>query len=379
MTAPRVVESWPARQNRAKNPYQALLTEGLERQGWVVREFNLKRSPFRRADVWHWHWPDAQFSRKGPVRARVRSLMLRLLLVLARARGTRVVWTVHNFANHEGRNAQVEARFFAYLQKVVSGVHFMSEASRAEAYERLPHLAERPFVILPHGHYRAVVSPAPRAAARERLDLPGTGVLFAFVGQIRRYKGVGQLLDAFTAVQSPTARLLVAGAVKDDSAPFLEESARSDDRIELVLRYLEDAEISTMVSAADVVVLPYEKVTNSGSALLALSLDRPVLVPRTETFVELQAMVGPRWVVIYDAPLTAAVLEETAAWAREQPEEHADLSALDWTRLGRSMTRWYAQLVDGRSLATPVTPADGVTAVDAVGHPRPARQAGHGS
>ncbi|PFG33183.1 glycosyltransferase [Sanguibacter antarcticus] len=349
MTGPRVVESWPARQNRAKNPFQALLTEGLERQGWVVREFNLKRSPFRRADVWHWHWPDAQFSRKGTVRARVRSLMLRTLLLLARARGTRVVWTVHNFANHEGNNAEVEARFFAHLQKVVSGVHFMSEASRTEAYERLPYLAQRPYVVLPHGHYRDVVTPSPRAAARERLDLRGAGVLFAFVGQIRRYKGVGQLLDAFAGVQSRSAHLLVAGSVKDDSAPYLQESADTDDRVQLVLRYLEDEEMSTMVSAADVVVLPYEKVTNSGSALLALSLDRPVLVPRTETFVELQAMVGSRWVVIYDAPLTPEVLEETAAWAREQPEEHADLSALDWSTLGRSMTRWYAQLVDGRS------------------------------
>ena len=27
-----------------------------------------------------------------------------------------------------------------------------------------------------------------------------------------------------------------------------------------------------------------------------------------------------------------------------------DLSALDWTRLGRSMTRWYAQLVDRRPI-----------------------------
>ena len=349
MTAPRVVESWPARQNRAKNPYQALLTEGLERQGWVVREFDLKRSPFRRADVWHWHWPDAQFSRQGPVRARVRSLMLRLLLVLARARGTRVVWTVHNFANHEGRNTRVEARFFAYLQKAVSGVHFMSEASRAEAYERLPHLADRPYVVLPHGHYRDVVTPSPRTLARKRLDLPEAGELFGFVGQIRRYKGVGQLLSAFSGVESPTAHLLVAGAVKDDSTDFLRESAASDERVRLVLRYLEDEEISAMVSATDVVVLPYEKVTNSGSALLALSLDRPVLVPRTETFLELQAMVGERWVVIYDAPLTPAILEETAAWAREQPEESADLSALDWSRLGRSMTRWYAQLVDRRS------------------------------
>ena len=44
--------------------------------------------------------------------------------------------------------------------------------------------------------------------------------------------------------------------------------------------YVPHDDVPLYFAAADVVVLPFRKVTTSGSALLALSLGRPVVAPR---------------------------------------------------------------------------------------------------
>jgi hypothetical protein len=63
------------------------------------------------------------------------------------------------------------------------------------------------------------------------------------------------------------------------------------------------------------VVLPYREVTNSGSALLALSARRPILGPNMGSLPELQQLVGADWVRLYDGQISRAHLEEALVWA----------------------------------------------------------------
>jgi glycosyltransferase involved in cell wall biosynthesis len=50
-------------------------------------------------------------------------------------------------------------------------------------------------------------------------------------------------------------------------------------RITLRLERIPDDEVAALLAAADVVVLPYRRVTTSGTAMLALSHGRPLVVP----------------------------------------------------------------------------------------------------
>ena len=98
------------------------------------------------------------------------------------------------------------------------------------------------------------------------------------------------------------------------------------------LEYVDDETLAAEISAAQVVVLPYRHLHNSGVALLALSLDRPVLVPAGDTATELAAEVGSPWVptfsgVVGAADLAAALAHTTAADLPGRP----DLSARDWS------------------------------------------------
>jgi hypothetical protein len=92
-------------------------------------------------------------------------------------------------------------------------------------------------------------------------------------------------------------------------------------------------------------VLPYRDILNSGSALLALSLNRPVLVPRRGALAELQQQVGEAWVRCYDGDLTAETLVDAIAWARETPREpEAPLHAFAWPSIARAHQLAYRSL-----------------------------------
>ena len=59
------------------------------------------------------------------------------------------------------------------------------------------------------------------------------------------------------------------------------------DRVELRLERIPDEEVAPLFAACDAVVLPFREVTTSGSALLAMSHGRAVLLPDLPAFREL--------------------------------------------------------------------------------------------
>jgi D-inositol-3-phosphate glycosyltransferase len=74
---------------------------------------------------------------------------------------------------------------------------------------------------------------------------------------------------------------VIAGKVwKDDFSQYqrLIEEGGGAERILLNIRYIPDVEIPTFYGAADVVVLPYRKIYQSGVLLMAMSLGAPVVV-----------------------------------------------------------------------------------------------------
>jgi beta-1,4-mannosyltransferase len=93
---------------------------------------------------------------------------------------------------------------------------------------------------------------------------------------------VAELLDAFSGVAElgPDDRLLICGKpLPKKLGRELEERASADPRIILRLDRIPEDELSGILRAADVAVLPFRNILTSGSAILALSHGRPVIAP----------------------------------------------------------------------------------------------------
>jgi len=334
---PLRVLGWPAFRNRRWDPHQWLLYTHLQQLGAVVEEFTPARGIRWRSDVLHLHWAPTTHPRGPLVRAVARCIALISLLDWVRRRGTRVVWTAHNLnARDRVPNPILERWWWRALAPRLDGMISMSRNAIDEVHATYPSLRAVPVFIVPLGHYRtAYPRTVSRAEARARLGIASDARVVGFIGQIRTYKNVPALVSAFRGIADPSAVLLIAGKMRlPDGGEEFRRAAASDARVRLEPRFLADDEIQIYLAAVDLVVLPYAQVLNSGSAMLALSFDRPVMAPRLGSLAELADQVGPVWMRTYDGELTADTLEKAlAATVRIPRPATAPLEQFDWQRI----------------------------------------------
>ena len=314
-TAVRVLESFQT-PRKVSNPYIVMLFEALK-QGGDVRAFSWREALIGNYNVFHVHWPEVLLSSPRRSRRIAKRGLFALLLVRLSARRVAVVRTMHNVAPHE-EPSRIDNRLIARLNAITTAWIRLNPTT--EVGDR----SDVTTILL--GHYLDWFSEAPERAAQ-----PGRIGNF---GLIRPYKGVSELVSAFRSSDSADLRLIVMG---EPSTPELRDEIRTlaadDPRITLSLTHVDDDQLAEEIRSCSVIVLPHSNMHNSSSLLLALSLDRPALVPTTAVTQDLQSEVGSQWVYLYDGTLTAAVLEEAARRASEPRESHPDLSRRDWSNV----------------------------------------------
>jgi beta-1,4-mannosyltransferase len=315
----RVLQSF-GRPRSTTNPYIAMLKDCLDQHPEVdLLTFTWRHALTADIDVFHAHWPEVLVVRnQSSLKAAVRQVLFLLMLVRFRLRGTTIVRTQHNLGLPEGisRRETVLLKLFERRTRLLIRLNTHTE------------ITNRPFTTIIHGHYRDWFARYPRSE-RQRGR-------FAYFGLIRPYKSVDTLLAAFRElpVDGAPVSLYVGGkASTEELRAEVARLARNDSRIEACLEFLSDAELVAAATAAELVVLPYRDMHNSGSVLAALSLDRPVLVPDNAVNQALAEEVGDGWVNRYQPPLTAGQLLDTLHRVQELPPDATpDLSRRNWDK-----------------------------------------------
>lgn len=347
------VVAWPKRKNVARNPFQALLYDAVERQGSVlVTEFSAGAlMSASRPDVLHIHWPDAFLAAGEGWKFWPRLALLRLVFGLAWLRRVPVVWTAHNFRRDGQRNSdRMDRLFWPWFLQRIDGVIFMTEASKLSALSSSHSLADTPYTVIPHGHYGPLISGKSQASSVR--ELPG----LLFFGSITRYKNAHKLLRSFLDMPLGTARLAIRGKMSrtepDQALRDLLANLPPERLAEVVYedRFLEDAELVAAIRDTDLVVFPYSDVLNSGAAIFALSVGRPILASDNALFRELQGQVGPDWVRLIEGDLDAAQLSTALEQARALNASGAapDLSAFEWDRIAAQTVEFYDTVISRR-------------------------------
>lgn len=300
------------------NPYISQLHASLRAtDDLTVLTFDYGTALLGRYDVVHAHWPELMVDGHRAIGRWSRRALAALTVLRWRITRTPVVRTVHNLERPEGISR--------FDHAVLSGIDAATRLDIA-LNDLTPPRDGLPQTVIPHGHYRDWFAAHPAST-----PLPGR---VAYVGLIRRYKGVEDLVDAFTQWAEPSASLHIAGR---PSSPELLQSLRtaaaSDHRVSIDPRFLEDADFAAAIRSAELIVLPYRHMHNSGTALAALSLDRPVLVPDNAVNRALVEECGPGWVHLFPDTITAADIDR--AWTGSRGLRGApDLSRREWAAAG---------------------------------------------
>ena len=140
--------------------------------------------------------------------------------------------------------------------------------------------------VLPHGPYHHIV---PAAAASARVE--GSPFRLLYFGVIRPYKGVEDLVEAFSMLEREEAEqftLSVVGETWEGCTTPDRAIARSPhaDLIERIDRYVSDEELAAYVARADAIVLPYHRSSSSGPLAIAMSAGLPTVVTAVGGLVE---------------------------------------------------------------------------------------------
>ena len=341
------------------NKYLACLWSSVQPYGVEVAGFQIseliaqeRKANQKTGDVLHLHWISKYCNFDGPSLKRKAKSALQALKNLnkfffLRYKGYQIVWTVHNTLSHDCSAPLLEHGFRWVLSRLCNDVIVMSEYSRQQ-FARMYGRTKRVHVV-PHGNYIGVYpNEISRTDARRQLSIAPHQTVILHLGQIRPYKGIDYLLETFNQLKNPDVVLLIAGSCPNpDLLTKIQHAAQGDPRILLQLKFIQDEDIQIYMNACNWVVLPYQKILNSGSALLALSFGRPVIVPQQGVLTELitDGKHGFCYTKERDlaATLNYAMATPAEVWQEMCIQSYALAEKFNWSKIGFQLYQIYQQ------------------------------------
>ena len=114
--------------------------------------------------------------------------------------------------------------------------------------------------------------------ARRKLGIEHEKVIL-FFGLIRKYKGVINLIKSFEAMKSEGVLLMIVGEIWDEKGQINSMVKNSDKHQDIWLfdRFVDDSEISTIYSSADLLAMPYSRASQSAVSGVAMDYGIPIV------------------------------------------------------------------------------------------------------
>jgi len=289
------------------------------------------------------HVPDMLRYRRVAARANVvhfQWLTVQPIDVHLLPRGRPLVLTAHDILPREARAGQRAAQRRLYER--VDAVIVHSEHGRQRLVEDLGVDRARVHVIA-HG----VLAPTAAAPRLERLPprLRGfDGPVVLFFGLLRPYKGLDVLLEAWRGIEG--AELWIVGLPRMELDALRAAAPAS---VRFVTRFVTDDEREAVFARADVAVLPYLEIEQSGVALTALGAGVPMVLSDVGGFAELAAtgaarLVPPGDPVALRATLRALLADPSGRAAMARRAREAAAGPYAWATTAQATLSLYESL-----------------------------------
>ncbi|MCX8020265.1 MAG: glycosyltransferase [Chitinophagaceae bacterium] len=202
-----------------------------------------------------------------------------ILRRIRKNRHTAILALTDNVIPHEKRPG--DTLFTRYFLNSCDGFITMSQkvTNDLRRFEK-----QKPAVMVPHPLYDNFGATIPQSEARKYLGLNDKETVFLFFGFIRNYKGLDLLLDAVALLKKKNLihgmKFLIAGEFYENPQPYLEQIQSNGLQDDVVLKnqFIPDEEVKYYFSAADGVVQPYRRATQSGVTPLAYHFEAPMIV-----------------------------------------------------------------------------------------------------
>jgi len=210
-----------------------------------------------------------------------RTLLMLYYMILRK----KVVLTAHNVnaRKRDSRDSVVNRATLRAQYKLADHIFVHTDQMRQDLAHEFGIRGER-VTVIPFGINNSIPeTPLTTTQARERLGIREDAKTLLFFGNITPYKGLEYLVEAFRRIEpSSEYRLIIAGRPKGSEKYWVSirekiQSEFREDQILLRGEFIPDEETEVYFKAADVLVLPYTQVYQSGVLFLGYSFGLPVL------------------------------------------------------------------------------------------------------
>lgn len=277
------------------NPYQALLYKSVAEFGVVtapvVESWNFHQlgrvAHLTDSTILHIHWTSFVLNKINTYsEARARISDLKNDIGALKARGVRLIWTLHNIIPHDSQYPDLEIMVQQFLADEADVLHALSYSS-LDVMEQIIAFDRSKVIVVPHPNYRyAYEDYISRADARLAFGLGADERVYVLLGALKRYKGLPVLLEAFErlcAEDTNVRRKLLVGGMPDDDGEvqrFVTACERSPNVL-IEAKKIPSSFVQYYMRAADVGLAAYSRMLNSGALLLYQTFDLPVVTSST--------------------------------------------------------------------------------------------------
>jgi glycosyltransferase involved in cell wall biosynthesis len=199
---------------------------------------------------------------------------------------TKILAITDNVIPHERKF--FDAAFTNYFLPVCDGFLTMSESVKQDLVDLK---LKQPMVYVPHPMYDTFGPAISKNEAKQKLGFDANTNYLLFFGFIRKYKGLGLLLDAFAdeRLKDLNLKLIIAGEFYEDKTPYLQqiEKLNLQNKVMVCDDFIPNNQVSTYFCASDVVIQPYLNATQSGVTQIAYYYNKPMIVTNVGGLAEL--------------------------------------------------------------------------------------------
>jgi D-inositol-3-phosphate glycosyltransferase len=283
-----------------------------------------------------------------------------LLTAFYRLLGKRVVLTAHNVnAGKRDGNDSLLNRWSLKCQYGLAHHIFVHTLMMKEEFWNEFRVRGEKVTVIPFGINNTLpTTKLTGEGARRQLGIASKDKVVLFFGNIAPYKGLEYLVEAVAQLArgDSTYRLIIAGRPKGSEeywARVQQQIEKADLHVVAKIEYIPDEEVEWYFKAADVLVLPYNHIFQSGVLFLGYSFGLPVVATDVGSLKE-EIVVGKTGFVCrpQDAGDMARVLAEyfgsdlyfQLAQRREEIRQFAN-ERYSWTKVGEITKSLYASLL----------------------------------
>lgn len=274
---------------RNGNPYQKLLANSLSKEGVeviFVSTFSLLGLFKSLKNNWkpnalHIHWPHKYMMSNSRTFSIIKSIIFIKGLLILKFFRVKIIWTVHNIISHESEFKNIELFFTNLLAKLCDKVIVHSKFASSEV-NKIYKIKKTKINIIFHGNYigqyENIIN---KEKARKLLRIDIKKFIFLSFGQIRKYKGLPNLVKSFVQLDSYRKFLLIVGKPSSiEIKKYLEKICTRNINIEFIPKFVENKKIQIYMNSTDIIVLPYNSILTSGAIILAMSFRKAIIAPQ---------------------------------------------------------------------------------------------------